>query len=141
MKEQNTSPFSCDTYQRTPSTFVSLVHVLHVLRYRACRLLLQSALLTQFLKLLAMWSLEGKLLGSHKWQVQRDAWRQKRNCRLIKESAGLHWPVNVGGCSLHHIHNMAKHTCDSSKLGTSVEALVRDTYCHFRYCTGEQKCL
>lgn len=56
----------------------------------------------------------------------------------LKKEHGFSGLVDVGGCSLHHIHNVAKHACESSKLGLSVEALVRDIYCHFKYCAREQ---
>ena len=56
----------------------------------------------------------------------------------LKNELGFTGLVDVGGCSLHHIHNVSKHACDASKLGISVETLVRDIYCYFKYTAGEQ---
>ena len=34
--------------------------------------------------------------------------------------------VDLGGCSLHHVANAAKHACSAAELGDKVEALVKE---------------
>lgn len=57
----------------------------------------------------------------------------------LKKEQGFTSLVDVGGCSLHHIHNVASHACAASRLGVSVETLVREVYCHFKYSSGERE--
>lgn len=45
--------------------------------------------------------------------------------------------VDIGGCSLHHIHNAASHAVEQSDMG--VEELVKDIYYHFKYSGPEQE--
>lgn len=46
--------------------------------------------------------------------------------------------VDLGGCTLHHIHNAAKYACDAANLGVKVETLVRNIYCHFKFSLAER---
>lgn len=45
--------------------------------------------------------------------------------------------IDIGGCSLHHIHNVSKHACCAAD--SKVESLVRMIYCHFKYSLDERE--
>jgi hypothetical protein len=45
--------------------------------------------------------------------------------------------IDLGGCSLHHIANVAKHACAAADLGAICEEVVKDIYCHFKYSSVE----
>ena len=57
----------------------------------------------------------------------------------LKKDFGFSSLVNIGGCSLHHDHNVARHACHSAKLGEVVENFVRNIYYHITDCGGEDE--
>ena len=46
--------------------------------------------------------------------------------------------IELGGCSLHHVANVAKHACATADLGVASEELVKDIYFHFKFSFVEQ---
>lgn len=55
---------------------------------------------------------------------------KKNGVRVCLQSAGMPL-LDIGGCSLHHVHNACKKAVDS--LNSGVEQLVGDLFCLFRY--------
>ena len=84
------------------------------LGYRACRLLLQS-LADAVSEMIAECGLE----KANCLAVMSDNYNVMRGSKSgvvvrLKNELGFTGLVDVGGCSLHHIHNVAKHAGDSS---------------------------
>ena len=46
--------------------------------------------------------------------------------------------IDHGGCSLHHVANVARHACSAADLGNKVEALVKDVHCYFKFSQVER---
>jgi hypothetical protein len=45
--------------------------------------------------------------------------------------------VDVGGCSLHHVHNAAHYAVTNSDMG--VEELAQDIYSYFKFSAPEKE--
>jgi len=46
--------------------------------------------------------------------------------------------IDLGGCSLHHVANVAKHACSAADLGNKIEGTqMKDMYWYFKFSQVE----